>query len=76
MEKKKHKDEAVLCPVGRFFSDLEDMFGEGSKFFEHMNKSRIEFLKAMRTMVDEKIESLERKGSDKKEKKKTKIKVE
>lgn len=76
MVKEKHKEEMVICPVGRFFSDLEEFFGEKSKFFDHLNQSRIEFLKAVRSLVDERIESLEKKGSKGGKKKMTKIKVE
>ena len=72
----KDNQETVLCPVGKFFSGLDELFGEKSKFFEHMTNSRVEFLKAIRSMVDQKIESLEKNGSGEKKKKKTKIKVE
>lgn len=76
MRKEMDKEEVVLCPVGRFFSDLERISGEKSKFFEHLNQSRVEFLKAIRSLVDERIENLEKKGRKKPVKKKTKIKVE
>ncbi|MFC1869593.1 hypothetical protein ACFL0H_15875 [Thermodesulfobacteriota bacterium] len=76
MGKEKINCEEVLCPVGRFLSDLESGFGGKSKFFGHINNSRIEFLKAIRSLVDEKIESFEKKGSTRKGKKSTKIKVE
>ena len=76
MNEKKNRDEIVCCPVGEFFSDLENTFGKKSKFFKHMNQSRIEFLRAIRALVDEGIEALENKGSPKRGKKATKIKVE
>ncbi|MBU2499435.1 MAG: hypothetical protein KKE57_11080 [Proteobacteria bacterium] len=76
MEKKKTEDEVFVCPVGRFFSDLEKASRKKSKFFDHMNLSRVEFLKAIRSLVDERIEDLEKKGSSTREKKATKIKVE
>ena len=66
----------VLCPVGKFFVDLEKACSKKSKFFEHLTGSRVEFLKAIRSLVDEKIEDLEKKGSTKARKKVTKIKVE
>ena len=75
-KEKRHEEEMVVCPVGRFFLDLERMSGKKSKFFEHMNKSRIEFLKAIRSIVDDRIEDLEKKESKKGKKKMTKIKVE
>ncbi len=74
-KEKKPKEEKFLCPVGRFFEDLEGLSGEKSEFFDHLNQSRLEFLKAIRTLVDEKIESIEKKSARKK-KKATKIKVE
>ncbi|MBW2610433.1 MAG: hypothetical protein JRC68_08845 [Deltaproteobacteria bacterium] len=76
MAKKKDNSDAVFCPVGRFFADLEDVFGKKSKVFNHLKKSRVEFLKAIRTLVDEKIESLDKKGPAKKGGKRTRIKVE
>lgn len=75
-KEKRHEEEMVVCPVGRFFLDLERMSGKKSEFFEHMNKSRIEFLKAIRSIVDDRIEDLEKKESKKGKKKMTKIKVE
>lgn len=80
MVKEKHKEtrkeEMVVCPLGRFFLDLEGITGERSRFFEHLNQSRIEFLKALRSLVDDRIESLEKKGSRSGKKKATKIQVE
>ena len=73
MAKKRNEDDEFVCPVGRFFSDLEKASRKKSKFFDHMNLSRIEFLKAIRSLVDERIEDIEKKGSAKKA---TKIKVE
>lgn len=74
MAKKKHEEEEmVLCPVGRFFSDLERISGQKSEFFKHLNQSCVEFLKAIRSLVDERIEGLEKKGAGKKM---AKIKVE
>jgi hypothetical protein len=76
MGKEKAEKEMVLCPVGRFFSDLEKASGKKSRFFEHLTQSRVEFLKAVRSLVDEKIEDLEKKGASKGKKRVTKIKVE
>ncbi|MCJ7595274.1 MAG: hypothetical protein MUO52_10950 [Desulfobacterales bacterium] len=76
MAKKKVEDDVFVCPVGKFFSDLEKASRRKSKFFEHMNLSKVEFLKAIRSLVDERIEDLEKKGSSKGEKRATKIKVE
>ena len=68
--------QTVLGEGEIHFSDLEKVSGEKSKFFQHLNQSRVEFLKAIRSLVDERIESLEKKDSPKAGKKMTKIKVE
>ena len=76
MSTKSNKEEAVACPVGKFFTDLDKIFGKKSKFLDHMSQSRIEFLKGIRTLVDERIEDLEKRASRRSDKKMTKIKVE
>jgi hypothetical protein len=77
MAKEKNNEEVVLCPVGRFFLDLEEGFGKQSEFFEHLQRSRVEFLKGIRSLVDERIGKLEKKKpSRSRKKKKTKIEVE
>ena len=62
------------------FSRVEQRYtseiSKKSQFFEHINKSKMEFLKAIKSLVDEKIEDLEKKDSSKQKKKATKIKVE
>ena len=74
---KKIDEEAYLCPVGRFFSDLEKrLLGKKLKFKEHLTRSRVEFLKAIRSLVDERIEELEKRASPKEGKRVTKIEVE
>ncbi len=75
MSKKKKEEEMVLCPVGKFFLDLQKASGKRSEFFDHMSLARVEFLKAIRSLVDEKIDDIE-KMSAKAKKKATKIKVE
>ena len=74
--KNKNKNERISCPIGRFFSDLEKAAGNKSKFLEHLSRSKLEFLKAVKYLVDDKIEDLEKKGSAKGKKKATKIRVE
>ena len=76
MGEKKNKAQMAVCPVGKFFMDLEDVVGKKSKFFEHMTRSRIEFLKGLRSLLDERIEQYEKKCSKKAAPKMTKIKVE
>ena len=75
MSKKKKEEEMVLCPVGKFFLDLQKASGKKSEFFDHLTRSRVEFLKAIRSLVDEKIDDFEKKSA-KGKKKATKIKVE
>ena len=72
---KKKEEERVACPVGKFFMDLQKLSRTRFKFFEHMDLSRIEFLKAIRSLVDERIEGLEEKKRSKQGKKATRIKV-
>ena len=76
MVKEKRKEEMVVCPVGRFFMDLEDMGRGRSKFFDHLDRSRIEFLKAIKSVVDGRIESIEKKSRKRGRKRATKIEVE
>ena len=75
MSKEKNNEELAVCPVGRFFLDLQGLSNRKSKFSSHMNNARIEFLKAIRSLVDERIEYLEKGSKSKKQKKASKIKV-
>lgn len=75
MAAKTNEKEVPLCPVGKFCMDFEKRLGKKSKFFSHLNQSHIEFLKAIRSLVDERIEDLDRKASPKSKKKMTSIKV-
>jgi hypothetical protein len=76
MGDKKNKEKKVECPVGKFFQELEAVIGKKSKFFEHMTRSRVEFLKGIRSLLDERIAYYEKKSANKAGKKMTKIKVE
>jgi hypothetical protein len=76
MGKEKNNQEAFTCPVGRFFAEFERPFTEKSKFFKHLNQSRVEFLKAVKSLIDERIEVLEKRQTGKADQKATKIKVE
>ncbi|MEJ2023646.1 MAG: hypothetical protein P8Y00_01245 [Deltaproteobacteria bacterium] len=77
MREEKEKEEGLMdCPAARFFRDMEQTFGKKSKFFDHMNRSRVEFLKGVRAFVDERIEELEKRGKRSQEQKVTKIEVE
>jgi len=68
--------EQTTCPIARFFSRLEKASRRKSKFTEHLSRSRIEFFKALKCLIDEKIEALEHEGVPRGEKKTTRIKVE
>lgn len=56
--------------------DVEKTFGKKSKFVDHMTRSKIEVLKGIRSLVDERIEQLDKKKSGKTKKRAAKIKVE
>ncbi|MBN2123917.1 MAG: hypothetical protein JW821_06470 [Deltaproteobacteria bacterium] len=75
MGKERNEKETPLCPVGKFFMDLERFGGGKSGYRDHLNRSRIEFLKAVRALVDEGIEYLEKKESPSRGKRATRIKV-
>lgn len=79
MSTENNNEETVGCPVGKFFSDLNRVFGKKSKFQKHMTQSRIEFLKGIKSLVEERIDDLEKRDSrrsGKSAKKMTNIKVE
>ena len=76
MVEKKGKEERTNCPAGTFFMDLEKTFGRKSPFYEHMTRSKIEFLKGVKSLLDDRIEYLEKKDSKKACAKMTKVKVE
>jgi len=68
MAKEKDKEEMMYCPVTRFFSDLENVFWRKSAFLEHLNNSRIEFLKAIRSLFDQRIDTLEKMAAKREQK--------
>ena len=76
MVKKKGSEERIICPVGTFFADLEKTFGRKSQFFNHLTRSKIEFLKGVKSLLDDRIECLEKRASEKAGSKLTKVKVE
>jgi hypothetical protein len=75
-KKSETEHEMVVCPVGKFFMDLERGSKKRSKFLHHLYQSRVEFLKAVRSLIDERIEDLEEKGERKEKRKASKIAVE
>jgi hypothetical protein len=75
----KREDESTCresCPVGKFLSTFGRCFDPESEVRKHLVQSRIEFLKAIKSMVDESIADLEKDISKRKPKKATKIEVE
>jgi hypothetical protein len=68
--------EEAFRSLGRFFSWMEEKVSPSSEFREHMAKSRVEFLKGIRSLVDKRIHELERRHGKEEDKKATKIKVE
>ncbi len=75
MSKQKNEIGMESCPVCRFFSNFEKISMLKPKLFGHLNQSGIEFLKAINSLIDDRIESMEKKGSPKAKKKMSKIKV-
>ena len=61
MPKEKENPETVGCPVARFFTEMEKAYGKKSTFFTHLQQSQIELLKAIRSLVDDRIGDLEKK---------------
>jgi hypothetical protein len=81
MAKKSRNDEEMTTEeafrsLGRFFSWMEEKITHGAEFREHMEKSRVEFLKGIRSLVDAKIDDLERRHGKREAKKATKVEVE
>ena len=76
MAEKKSKEDSITCPVSTFITDLEKTFGRKSPFYKHMTRSRIEFLKGVKSLLDDQIERLEKKDSKKTGARMTKVKVE
>ena len=63
MTSKNKKEGTCNCPVGAIFKEIERTIGKKSNFLEHITQSRIEVLKAVRSLVDERIENLGQKKS-------------
>jgi hypothetical protein len=50
------------CLCGEFFDHVRDCLGVSPAVKQHLANSRIEFLKAIREVIDERIERLSAKG--------------
>lgn len=69
-------DEKTLCPLGKIFKGLEDLSKSAPELKKHLDRSRLELLKAVKTLVDSKIKSLEKKNTPGKKKVARKITIE
>ena len=72
--KTSEKKEEFMCPVCMLFNCVRDMTDRKSAFFQHMTNARIEFLEGIRSLIDERIETI-KKGTEKRKNRLTKIKV-
>ena len=75
MPGKNTSEEMCSCPIGTFIKDVEKTFGKKSNFLDHIARSKVEVLKAFRSLIDERIESLEGKKTRSDRKKMTNIEV-
>ena len=50
------------CVCRELFSQLQILFGISPEVQTHFNNSRIEFLKGIRAMIDQRIETMSRAG--------------
>ena len=64
MPSKDSRHEKWNCPIGAFLGDVERTFGKESNFFDHITRSRIEILKAIRSLLDERIDGLDAEKSE------------
>ena len=71
-----NEKESLPCPLTKIFMHLRSSAERKSKFFQHLTRSRVELLKAVKSLLDDKIEYLEKKAASQDKKKMTKIKVE
>jgi len=75
-EKEDIGTEEAFRSLGRFFSWVEGRIVPHGEFREHMKKSRLECLKGIRSLIDERIAGLEKGKPKREDKKVTRVKVE
>ena len=69
-------DEKTVCSLGKIFKGLEGLSENAPEFKKHLDRSRLELLKAVKTLVDSKIKNLEKKNTPGKRKVVRKITIE
>jgi hypothetical protein len=72
---KKNAAPPAGCPVGRLLQDFDRTFGESSAFGTHLRNAQLEFLKAVRTFIDERIATMETPAPPKRSKRMTKVTI-
>ena len=58
----------VICPLCLFMRSLSEKQKQYQQFFEHLNKAKIEVLEAFKSLIEERIEEIEKKRKKKVEK--------
>ncbi len=78
MAKKKREagGAKALCPLGKFFQGFEELSKNAPEFRKHLDRSHLELLKAVKTLVDSKIKNLEKRNTPGKRKVARKITIE
>lgn len=78
MPKKKdeNKGQNPSRPIEDFFHVLQDLKKNAPEFMDHLNRARVEALKAVKVLLDAKIEHLEKKSQPKPRKTARKITIE
>ncbi len=76
-EKKTESERSKgLCPLGKAFQGPENFSRNTPEFREHLGRSGLELLKAIRVLVDSKIDTLEKRKPPAKRKVARKITIE
>ena len=75
--KKRETDDAkTFCLFGKLSQGLEDFSKKAPEFRKHLDRSHLELLKAIKTLVDSKIKNLEKQNTPGKRKVARKITIE
>lgn len=60
-EKENKKKESCQCPYCTLMAMITPCFEISDEFRQHMDNSKIEFLEALRTLIDDKIRGIKEK---------------